>query len=121
MITATAATKAAIQPRWRFWTPSSCSIISSARFSAASLISAAGWWMRATSSLMCPLSTKKPRQDQWSGLVRCSGRLFQLGALLVEVLDRARMPRQRRSVRLLVLDLEVLRFLVHADQLVAMV
>src|SRR3954469_15264685 len=37
--------KAAIAPANLFWTPSSCSIISSARFSASSLIDSSGWGM----------------------------------------------------------------------------
>src|SRR5260221_14296200 len=37
--------KAAIAPENLFWTPSSRSIISSARFSASSLIDASGWGM----------------------------------------------------------------------------
>src|SRR5438874_2430468 len=44
--------KAARAPENLFWTPSSCSIISSARLRASSLTSAAGRWMRASSSLM---------------------------------------------------------------------
>src|SRR4051812_41551556 len=42
--------KAAIAPENLFWTPSSCSIISSARFSASSLIDASGWgmWVKST-------------------------------------------------------------------------
>src|SRR5437762_7042469 len=50
--------KAAIAPENLFWTPSSRSIISSARFSASSLIEASGWWMRAMSSLMLGESTR---------------------------------------------------------------
>src|SRR2546421_6286516 len=50
--------KAAIAPENLFWTPSSRSIISSARFSASSLIEASGWWMRAMSSLMLSESTR---------------------------------------------------------------
>src|SRR5437868_2081357 len=55
--------KAAIAPENRFWTPSSRSIISSARFSASSLIAASGVWMRATSSLM-PLFPKLANDGQ---------------------------------------------------------
>ncbi|MND01089.1 hypothetical protein D3C83_199310 [compost metagenome] len=52
MQTATVATKAATQPVSLLWTPSSRSIISSARASASSLTSLAGWCSRATSSLI---------------------------------------------------------------------
>src|SRR4051812_30730860 len=84
-------------PRNLFWTPSSSSISSSARLSASSLIPAAGAGVRASSSLMRAPSV-------------------ELDALLRVVLHRARMPGQRRSVGLLVLELEVLGFLVHAHQ-----
>jgi hypothetical protein len=52
--TATKATKAASQPFSLFWTPSSCSIISSARASASSLTSFAGACTLAVSSLITP-------------------------------------------------------------------
>src|SRR5688572_10938160 len=42
---------------------------------------------------------------------------LHLDALLLEVLERTRMPRQRARRGFLVLELEVLRFLVHGDQI----
>ena len=49
-----------------------------------------------------------------------NARLFDLDALLVEVLDRAGVKRNRRRVVRLQLQVEVGRFLVHQDQLVAL-
>src|SRR5687768_5396615 len=120
MATATVPTSAASQPVSLFCTPSSRSIISAARFSASSLTSAAGWCSRATSSVMAPPTNEKAPPASWTGLAR-SAFLVELHAFLGEVLHRARMPGQRRGVLLLVLELEVLGFLVHPDQLVAMV
>src|SRR5438874_7208102 len=98
---------AAIAPVNLFWAPSSSSIISSARFSASSEISAAGWWIRSTSSLMAPL---------WG-----SSWLLQIDAFLGEVLHRAGVPGHGRGAFLLVLELDVLGFLVRAYQLVLVI
>src|SRR5712691_11525515 len=89
----------AIRPVNLFCTPSSCSISSSARLSASSLISAAGWWMRASSSLM-------------------RGASVYFDALLAVVFQRPWVEGDRRRGGPLVLELDVLRLLVHADQLV---
>src|SRR5216684_1627598 len=91
----------AIRPVNLFCTPSSCSISSSARLSASSLISAAGWWIRASSSLM-------------------RGASVYFDALLAVVLQRPWVERNRRRRGLLILELDVLRLLVHADQIVSM-
>src|SRR5437764_8951694 len=98
---------AAIAPVNLFWAPSSSSISSSARFSASSEISAAGWWTRSTSSLMVPL--------------RGSIRLLEVDAFLGEVLHRARVPGHGRGSLLLVLELDVLGFLVRTYQLVLVI
>src|SRR6266481_4648347 len=102
--------KAAIAPENLFWTPSSCSIISSARFSASSLIEASGWWMRATSSLICLIRVqdRNPLRS-WTRI-----RSIEVDAFFGEVLHRARMPWHGRGVLLLVLELDVLGFLVRA-------
>src|SRR5690348_10754931 len=102
---------AAMRPVNRFWTPSSCSIISSARFSASSLIAGSGSPMRAVSWLI----KEKPRGD---GARLAGASLLDLDALLGEVLGRAGMPGHRRGGRLLVLEPDVVGFLVHAHQLV---
>src|SRR6266852_7119847 len=91
----------AIRPVNLFCTPSSCSISSSARLSASSLISAAGWRMRPSSSLM-------------------RGASAYFDAFLAVVLQRPRVERNRRCRGLLILELDVLRLLLHADQIVSM-
>src|SRR5687767_13222404 len=112
-------TRPASQPLSLLWTPSSRSIISSARASASALTSAAGWCSRTISSLTDSPSMKSPA----SALVGASQRaaLLDLDALLGEILDRGRMPRDRGGLGFLVLELDVLGFLVHADEIVAMV
>src|SRR3954465_15101633 len=117
--TAIVVTRTASGPVSRFCTPSSRSIISSARASASALTSFAGWCSLATSSVIAPLRKKKPRLAR--GLFVLSFLLFELDALLGEVLDRARMPWNRRGIGLLVLHRDVLRLFVRADQLVALV
>src|SRR3954462_5592166 len=89
---------AAMAPRNLFWTPSSSSMSASARFSASSLIAAPG-----------------------CALIAWQRALFELDALLREVLDRAGVPWNRRGFLLLVLELEVLGLLVHEHQVVLMV
>src|SRR5258708_25569237 len=91
----------AIRPVNLFCTPSSCSISSSARLSASSLISAAGWWMRASSSLM-------------------RGASVYFDARLAVVLQCPRVKGDRRRHSLLILELDVLRLLVHAAQIVSL-
>src|SRR5688572_31201244 len=106
---------AASQPTRRFCTPSSRSIISSARASASALTSLAGWCSRATSSLIAsPSESRKPRQRTGRGF-HAAALLSDLDALLREVLDGARVPGHRGGIGLLVFQLEVLRLLVHAD------
>src|SRR5688572_10779075 len=107
----------ASQPTSRLWTPSSRSIISSARASASRLTSAEGWCRRTVSSLI----TKKPRRAHPAGLGLARQRSVDLDAFFGEELDRPGVPRNRRSLGLLVLELDVLGLLVHPDQLVAMV
>src|SRR5688572_25042379 len=119
MTIVTASTRPASHPRCRFCTPSSRSIISSARLSASALTSAAGWCRRATSSLTGFLSTKSPARVLDGASTRPA--LPELDALFREILDRARVPRDRRVLRLLVLELDVLRLLVDADEVLAVV
>src|SRR4051812_1073325 len=113
---------AAIAPVNLFWAPSSSSIISSARFSASSEISAAGWWIRSTSSAMARkrgqsnFSLQKRRREPLFRLW-----LFEVDALLGEVLHRAGMPGDGRGALLLVLEPDVFRFLVRAYQLVLVI
>src|SRR6266480_647813 len=108
--------KSPSRPRNLFWTPSSCSMSSSTRLSPSSLISAAGWVMRAISSLMAhPSSTTRRPQQTEPGLLRALA-LLQLDSLLGEVFDRPRVPGNRRGFLFLVLEPEVLRILVDADQ-----
>src|SRR4029077_8796032 len=102
-------------PTSLFCTPSSRSIISSARASASALTSFAGWCSLATSSLIAPPRKKKPRGD--GAFYVSENALLHLDALLREVLHRAGVPGNRRSIRLLALHRDVLRFLVRADQL----
>src|SRR5262245_48969656 len=102
MTTSTVPTRPAIHPACRFWTPSSRSIIASARSRAAPVSSADDGGSRAMSSLNGGFP------------------LLELDALLGEVLDRRGVPRDRGGLGLLVLELDVLRFLVDADQVVAM-
>src|SRR5688500_6610050 len=118
MTTATVATSAASQPTSLLWTPSSRSIISSARASASRLTSAAGWCRRTVSSV----TAKSPagRSGRGFGSRQEKGSV-DLDALLGEELDCAGVPGNRGSLLLLVLELDVFGFLVHADQLVAMV
>src|SRR5690348_9466431 len=108
-----ATTTCAMAPVNRFWTPSSCSIIASARFSASSLIAASGGMMGVASWLIVP-KRKSPAGRGFSG--RRS--LLDLDALLRVVLERAGVVRNRRRRGLLVLEAEVLGFLVDAHQLV---
>src|SRR3954471_16392986 len=118
--TAIVVTRTASGPVSRFCTPSSRSIISSARASASALTSFAGWCSLATSSVIAPLRKKKPRLAR--GFIRSfSFLLFELDALLGEVLYRTRMPWNRRGICLLVLHRDVLRLFVRANQLVALV
>src|SRR5687767_4697469 len=117
MTTATVATSAASQPESLLWAPSSRSIISSARASASLLTSAAGWCRRRVSSLI----TKKPRRSLRTGLRSAWCSSVDLHALLGKELDRPGMPGDRGRLALLILELDVLGLLVHADQLVAMV
>src|SRR6185295_11865827 len=119
MTTVTAMTKPASAPVSLFWTPSSRSIICSARCSASALISAAGWCSSVTSSLIASPEMKSPARGPGGAAVPPGS--VDLDALLAEVLHRARVPGQRRGFGLLVLELEVLRLLVHANQLVAVV
>src|SRR5438105_9324443 len=113
--------KCAIAPVNLFWTPSSCSIISSARFSASSLISAAGWWMRATSSLMGSSANEKAPPGHPDGASWAARALLEVDALFAEVFHRARVPGHRRGVFLLVLELDVLGFLVRAHQVILVI
>src|SRR3970282_631680 len=113
--TATVVTKAASQPESLLWTPSSRSIISSARSSASALISAAGLCSSVTSSLIHSPQMKSPA-SRLDG-ARCDGGLFaDLDALLGEVLDGARRPGDRGGLGLLVLELEARRLLVRPGQ-----
>src|SRR5512134_3390913 len=121
MPTATVVTKAAIQPVSLLWTPSSRSIISSARASASALTSLAGWCSRAISSLIAPPYKSKAPPAGWTGLWCFGASVADLYALLCEVLDGARVPGHRGGLGLLVLELDVLRFLVRADQVVTLV
>src|SRR5690349_8820049 len=103
-------------PTSRFWTPSSRSIISSARASASALTSAAGRCSRAISSDKGISFNEKPRRGgAWQ-----RRELLELDALLGEVADRGGMPRDRGRLLLLVLQLDVGGLLVHADEVVAM-
>src|SRR3954462_13737354 len=107
-------------PESLFCTPSSRSIISSARARASALTSFAGWCSLATSSLIAP--PRKEKAPLSRGFVpSVCFLLFDLDALLGEVLDRARVPRDRRSVGLLVRHRDVLGLLVRANELVALV
>src|SRR6185369_11591203 len=113
--TATAVMKAASQPENLFWMPSSFSIISSARFIAASLISAAGVCRRAASSLIVSPKMKSPAGGPGGALVPRNS--LDLDALLRVELDCAGMPGDRRILRLLVLELDVHRLGVHPHQI----
>src|SRR5918992_3964418 len=107
MTTATVATSAANPPTSLLCTPSSRSIISSARARASLLTSAEGG-----------CKEKAPTGGAFSRSLTCS---IELYGLFLEVPHRARMPRDAAGGRgLLVLELEVLRFLVHADQFIAL-
>src|SRR3954462_936544 len=117
--TATALMKTASGPASLFCTPSSRSIISSARASASALTSLAGGCSLATSSLIVP--PRKQKAPRSRGFCCFLVPLLDLDAFLREVLHRARMPWNGRGVLLLVLELDVLRFLVRADQLIALV
>src|SRR3954464_1426591 len=86
--------KTASRPLNLLAAPSSCSMYSSAFCSAAASMSA----------LNCALSA-------WCSLMPS----VQLDAFFGEVLDRARMPRDRARFLLLILQLEVLGLLVHRD------
>src|SRR3954471_16143145 len=112
---------AAMAPVNLFWTPSSCSIISSARCSASSLISVAGGWMRATSSLIRSSPNEKAPPRGPDGASWRSDALLQVDALFGEVFHRPGMPRHGRGGLLLVLELDVLSFLVRSHQLVLVV
>src|SRR5688572_28779571 len=102
MATARAMISRASQPRCRLCTPSSRSIISSARLRAAALTTAAGWCSLAISSLTRFLSNEKAPPAVWTGLSK-RRRLLELDALLGEVTDGGRMPRDRGGLHLLVL------------------
>src|SRR6478735_8971931 len=92
--------KTAIKPLNLLAAPSSCSMNSSAFCSAASLTAS----LSATFSAWC--------------CVICSrrARSVQLDAFFREVLDGAGVEGDRRGRGLLAFQLEVLRFLVHGDQ-----
>src|ERR1041384_8631130 len=103
MTIAISVTSAASQPASLFWTPSSRSIISSARASASWLTSAAGWCSRVTSSLIA--NEQAPSGGAFS-LVAL--RLVDFHALLFEVAQRAGVPGNAAGRGgLLVLELEV--------------
>src|SRR5690348_7202454 len=98
---------------------------SSAFFSASSLTAASPCGTLVASALIvlprCPelsdACKKAPLRCRSEASYVCAPLpLLQLDALLGEVLDRARMPRNRRGGGLLVLELEVRGFLVHRDQ-----
>src|SRR5256885_10983852 len=117
---------AAMAPVNLFWTPSSCSILSWGRFSASSLISVAGGWMRATSSLISDSGSGLELKHRASipdrtPISKNAQPLLQRDALFREVLHRAGMPGDGRRVLLLVLELDVLGFLVRAHQVVLVV
>src|SRR5690349_17920637 len=94
MTTAVSVMKKASRPLSLLAAPSSCSMYSSALARAAA----------SRSALSCALSA------WWSAMAS-----VQLDAFFGEELDRAGMPRDRARVLLLVLQLEVLRFLVDRD------
>src|SRR5512145_2173990 len=96
--------------------PSSRSIISSARASASRLTSAEGWCRRTASWLI----KKKPRRGGAFSRSRLVT-LVEFHAFFFEVTHRAGMPRDPARRRgFLALQLEVLGFLVYADQLLAL-
>src|SRR3954469_22893074 len=98
MATAVSITNTASQPLSLLAAPSSCSMYSSAFFSAVSL----------TASLR---ATRSATRSCWVMLLRS----IELDALFGEVLHRAGVPRDRGRVLLLVLQLDILGLLVHRD------
>src|SRR4051794_14625601 len=100
MATAASVTKMAIAPVNLLAAPSSCSMNSSALCKA--------------SSVTAPASDMETRWGSFMGPAMRSS--IHLHAFFGEVLERARMERDRRGRALLVLELDVLGFLVHGNQ-----
>src|SRR5574341_1267309 len=135
--TATAATIRPSKPARRLIAPSSASMYSSAFLSAASSTAmwcsaAISWISRSSLSLIvcvfprrssCYPETKNPaRGARWISIRPAMIRgLFDVQSLFAEIFDRPRVKRDHDGRIGLVLQVEVLRFLVHPDHIFLLV